>query len=64
MSLKTCTCKNCGHVYISKRIRPFCNNLCRQTFMSANPITSDNNPPHAILIGANEYDQSNTHNSR
>jgi len=52
MSLKTSTCKNCGHVFVSKRIRPFCNNECRHTFMANNPLT-------AILIGANTNDQSN-----
>ncbi|SDW30237.1 hypothetical protein SAMN05444064_10225 [Pseudomonas syringae] len=43
--MKVCTCKKCGHVYASKRIRPFCSNSCRQAFMTIYPIP-------AILIGA------------
>lgn len=48
--MKTCACQNCGHVFVSKRIRPFCNNTCRHTFMANNPLP-------AILIGANTNDQ-------
>ena len=56
MSAKTCTCKSCGHVYTSKRIRPFCSNSCRAVFTANNPLP-------AILIGAITHDHTN-HNNR
>lgn len=48
--MKISTCKNCGHVFAGKRIRPFCHNECRHAFMANNPLP-------AILIGAKPDDQ-------
>lgn len=44
--MKSCICKHCGHAYYSRRIRPFCSNICRSAYKLQNPLT-------AILIGAN-----------
>jgi endogenous inhibitor of DNA gyrase (YacG/DUF329 family) len=52
--MKSCTCKNCGHVYVSKRTRAFCSNSCRAVFMANNPLP-------AFLIGATTDD--NKHHS-
>lgn len=50
--MKSCTCMNCEHVFVSKRIRPFCTTSCRTAFMANNPLP-------AILIGATTDDNHN-----
>lgn len=41
--IKTCTCKNCGHVFVARRTRAYCTQLCRLTAtrMGANNETSN-----------------------
>lgn len=52
--MKTCTCRNCGHVYVKARASAFCSSSCRKAY-------NLNNPP-AILTGASNDNQE--HNSR
>lgn len=54
MTLKLCTCRNCGHVTYKKRVNPFCSSECRNEY-------NRNNTQSAILTGA-FHDHSNTPN--
>jgi hypothetical protein len=52
--MKTCTCRNCNHVFVSAKIEVFCSGRCRHSFTLTNP-------KHANRDGAlNEF--SNTSN--
>lgn len=50
---KTCTCKQCGVIFLARKLQPFCSASCKY----ANPVTTQ---PPAILEGAITDDTSNT----
>lgn len=61
MTLKLCTCRNCGHVTYKKRANPFCSSQCRNKFNTNQETNPNNIQSTAILTGAID-DQSSTAN--
>jgi hypothetical protein len=43
--MKSCTCRNCGHVYVKARASAFCSSSCRKAY-------NEQQPTPAILTGA------------
>lgn len=53
--MKTCECRNCGHVFTVRKPMPFCTAACRFEY---NKQQTDNNKTLTIQVGVNN-DQSN-----
>jgi hypothetical protein len=53
--MKTCTCRNCNHVFAAIKVEVFCSGRCRHSYTLTNPKQPANRDG-AI------YDNSNTEN--
>lgn len=53
---KSCTCRQCGVVFLARKLQPFCSASCKH----AHPATTQ---PQAILEGAKTNDTSTTNHS-
>lgn len=51
--MKSCTCRNCGHVFATPKVEVFCSGRCRHSFTLTNPKPANRD-------GAKTDDSSNT----
>ena len=35
--MKSCTCRNCNHVFVSVKVEVFCSGRCRHSYTLTNP---------------------------
>jgi hypothetical protein len=40
--MKTCTCRNCNHVFLAIKVEVFCSGRCRHSYTMTNPKLTAN----------------------
>lgn len=54
--MKTCICRECGHVFVVQKVKPFCSGECRRAYTLIHPKPTS---PNAYLVGASHENQTN-----